>query len=112
MIVEDIRPIVERRAAFDLYALNRIQDCSGCYCLTNAGRHILYIGQALSVQQRLIGHFSSEKRRALTEYGRVSEVWWREARPETLSALERGWQEMYRLRVGRLPPFNLISAPM
>ena len=112
MKVHEIRPIVEHGTVFDLYSLSRIRDCTGCYCLTNAGRDILYIGQAFSVQQRLLQHFDSDKREALTPQGRVSQVWWRETSTAELNALERGWQEMYRLLNGKLPPLNAISAPI
>jgi predicted GIY-YIG superfamily endonuclease len=111
MNVSDIQPAVEYQAPFDLYTLNRIADCSGCYCLTNASGDILYVGQALSVRQRLIQHFDSEKRSVLTAYGRVSAAWWRSEVPIKLSALERGWTEAVRLRDGALPPLNKISAP-
>ena len=109
MKVSDILPPVEQQAAFDLYALNRIDDCSGCYCLTNAGGDILYVGQAVSVQQRLIQHFDSEKRAAMTVHGRVSRAWWRTEAVVKLDALERGWIDAIRLRDGQLPPFNRIS---
>jgi len=110
--VSDIIPPVEHSAPFDLYALNRLSDCSGCYCLTNAGCDILYVGQAVSVRQRLIQHFNSVKRETLTVCGRVSVVWWRAEPSVSLSALERGWLESIRLREGDLPPLNRVSAPL
>jgi predicted GIY-YIG superfamily endonuclease len=110
--ITDIVPTFEQHAAFELYSLNRIADCTGCYCLTNAGGDILYVGQAISIRQRLIQHFDSEKRTALTIHGRISRVWWRAELPFKLNALERGWLETVRLRDGQLPPLNRISAPM
>lgn len=112
MNVRDITPPVEQSAPFELYALNRVTDCSACYCLTNAGGYILYAGQAVSVRQRLIQHFDSVKKEALTIHGRVSTAWWRAEPVISLSALERGWIESIRLRDGELPPFNRISAPI
>lgn len=112
MKVSEIIPRVEHSAPFNLYTLNRLVDCSGCYCLANAGGDILYAGQAVSVQQRLIQHFDSSKREALTIYGRVSMVWWRAEPVVSLSALERGWLESIRLRDGELPPLNRVSAPV
>lgn len=112
MKIADIVPSAEHRAAFHLYSLKRLVDCAGCYCLTNAGGDIFYVGQALSVRQRLVQHFDGEKRVAFTIYGRISQVWWRAESPEKLDALERGWLETIRLRDGQLPPLNLVSAPL
>jgi excinuclease UvrABC nuclease subunit len=110
--VFEIHPPVEHSAPFELYALNRLADCSGCYCLTNATGDILYAGQAASVQQRLIQHFNSNKKEALTNYGRISRVWWRPEPTISLNALERGWLESVWLRDGKLPPLNRASGPI
>lgn len=112
MKLVEIFPKPQYEALFDLYALNRIADCSGCYCLTNAEGDILYVGQAVSVQRRLIQHFDGPKRNELTLYGRVSRVSWRVEDARRLSALERGWLEMIRLKDGVLPPLNRVSAPI
>lgn len=111
MKVVDLVPPVVDQVAFDLYAIKRISDCSGCYVLTNAGGDIVYIGQAVSVLRRVADHFDSSKRVALTVYGRVSMVYWRPEDSTKLSGLERGWVEAVRLREGVLPPLNLVSAP-
>jgi predicted GIY-YIG superfamily endonuclease len=110
--IADLSPPTYSQSAFDLYALNRIVDETGCYCLTNAGSDILYVGQALSIRQRLIQHFDSEKKVVLTIYGRVSQAWWRAEASTHLAALERGWLEMIRLRDGQLPPLNRMSGHM
>jgi hypothetical protein len=110
--VGEIAPPVEHSALFDLYALNRLTDCSGCYCLTNASGDILYAGQAVSVQQRVIQHFNSTKKGAMTIYGRISRVWWRSEPTVSLNALERGWLESIRLRDGELPPLNRAGGPI
>jgi len=110
--VSEIDPPLEQSASFDLYALNRLADCSGCYCLTNASGDILYAGQAVSVQQRVLQHFNSNKKEVMTNYGRISRVWWRPEPTISLSALERGWLESIRLRDGRLPPLNRVSGPI
>ncbi len=112
MKVTAIDPPVEQSASFELYELNRLTDCSGCYCLTNASGDILYAGQAASVQQRVIQHFNSPKKEAITAYGRISRVWWRAEPTISLSALERGWLESIRLRDGELPPLNRVSGPV
>jgi excinuclease UvrABC nuclease subunit len=110
--VSEIDPPVEQSASFDLYALDRLADCSGCYCLTNASGDILYAGQAVSVQQRIIQHFNSTKKEAMTNYGRISRAWWRPEPAISLSALERGWLESILLRDGKLPPLNRVSGPV
>lgn len=112
MKVDELRPPPEHNTPFELYYLRRIADCSGCYCLTNAGGDILYLGQAVSVRQRLIQHFDSDKRSTLTVNGRVSRALWRSEAPKSLNALERGWIESVRLRDGCLPPLNHIGAPI
>lgn len=112
MRIANIVPAAEHHTAFDLYSLNRIADCSGCYCLTNAGGDILYIGQAISVRQRLVQHFDSDKRTALTAHGRISRAWWRPELQTKLNALERGWLESVRLCDGELPALNRVSAPV
>lgn len=112
MRVSEIVPQVEHRVDFNLYALTRIADCAGCYCLTNASGDILYAGQAVSVRQRLIQHFGSEKRAAVTAFGRISRAWWRAHPISSLSALERGWLESILLRDGSLPPLNRVGAPL
>jgi hypothetical protein len=110
--IGELLPPADRDTAFDLYCLNRIVDGAGCYCLTNAGGDILYIGQTISIRRRLIQHFDSEKRSALTMHGRVSQVWWRSEVAGGLDALERGWLEAIRLRDGELPPLNRIGGRM
>ena len=112
MKVSEIIPPVEHSTSFELFALNRFADCSGCYCLTNASGDILYAGQAASVQQRVIQHFNSTKKEAMTIYGRISRVWWRTEPANSLNALERGWLESIRLRDGELPPLNQVSGPV
>ncbi|MCO4100991.1 MAG: GIY-YIG nuclease family protein [Gemmatimonas sp.] len=112
MKVADLFPTTEEKTAFELYSLSRISDSSGCYCLANAAGDILYIGQAVSIRQRLVQHFDSEKRMALTRFGRCSTAWWRAEDPARLNALERGWLESVRLRDGELPPLNRVSAPI
>ena len=112
MKVETLKPAVEGRVAFDLYYLLRMRDCAGCYCLTNAAGDVLYVGQALSIQRRLVQHFDSSKRLAQTAYGRVSLVWWREDTAIRLDALERGWLEAIRLADGELPVLNSLSGPL
>jgi hypothetical protein len=107
--ISEIMPTVREQVAFELYPLNRISDCAGCYCLINAAGDILYVGQALSVRQRLIQHFDSDKRTILTTHGRVSRACWRPEEPVKLDALERGWIESVRLRDGQLPPLNRIG---
>jgi excinuclease UvrABC nuclease subunit len=110
--IADIRPSFQLKASFDLYSLNRITDCSGCYCLTNAGGDILYVGQAISIRQRLIQHFESEKRDAHTQYGRISVAWWMQMNTAKLNALERGLIEAVCLSDGQLPPLNRKSGPI
>ena len=112
MKVSEIIPPVEHSAPFELYALNRLTDCSGCYCLTNASGDILYVGQAVSVQQRIIQHFNSTKKDTMTIYGRISKASWRAEPNISLNALERGWLESIRLRDGELPPLNRASGPV
>lgn len=112
MRVGEVNPPVEHQAPFDLFSLNRIADCSGCYCLTNASGEILYAGQAVSVRRRLIQHFDSVKREVLTPAGRISMAWWRVEPAAALNALERGWLESIRLRDGELPPLNKTGAPV
>lgn len=112
MNVREIAPPVERSTLFEPYAINRVVDCSGCYCLTNASGDILYAGQAASVRHRVIQHFNSTKKNTMTIYGRISLVWWRQAPANSLSALERGWLELIRLRDGNLPPLNRVSGPV
>lgn len=111
MNVRDMIPPAVHEAEFDLYRLTRIADCAGCYCLTNAGGDILYVGQAISVRQRLVQHFGSEKRTAMTALGLVSRAWWRSESQHKLCALERGWLEAIRLRDGQFPSLNRVSAP-
>lgn len=108
MNVADLRPPVERKAAFDLYVLQRIPEDTGCYCLCNAAGDVLYMGRAVSLRRRLVQHFDGEKRHAHTEYGRVSMVFWRACTRDKLSALERGWIEHYSLAEGALPPLNAV----
>jgi hypothetical protein len=93
---------------FDLYALSRFRDDTGCYCLCNAGGEILYIGRAESLQRRLVQHFRSGKQNAETQNGRVSVVFWRSCAREKLNSLERGWLEAYSLAKGALPPLNKV----
>lgn len=112
MRYDDLVPSLEKSIPFELYSIDRIADYSGCYCLTNASGDILYIGQAVSIRNRLGQHFEGEKRSTLTVYGRVSKAWWRVHPVASLNALERGWLESYLLHEGVLPPLNKASAPI
>lgn len=100
---------MDQTSAFDLYALGLVVKASGCYCLTNASGDVLYIGQAVNLRRRLMQHFDSDKRGALTEYGRISVVWWRLEVAIRLDALERGWINAAMLSDGQLPPLNRVT---
>lgn len=112
MKVTALVPTPNLRMSFDRYALARIAEGSGCYCLANASHDILYIGQSLSIRRRLVEHFDGPKYGELTPLGRISLVWWLLEKPEGLNALERGWTESVRLADGQLPVFNRTSAPL
>lgn len=111
MNIRSLKPVPKDSVGFDLYALARTPEIPACYCLTNASGEILYVGQAASLRQRVVQHFSSEKREAKTSNGRVSLVWWLHTEVLGLSRLERGWMESVRLIDGQLPPLNRVSAP-
>lgn len=111
MNVRSLKPEPKASVSFELYSLARVPAVAACYCLTNASGEVLYVGQAVSLRQRLVQHFDSEKRHAVTPNGRVSLAWWHEADEIVLSRLERGWIESARLADGHLPPLNKISAP-
>lgn len=112
MNVSLLLPLPQDRVGFALYALSRIPDGSGCYCLTNASGDVLYVGQAISIKRRLIQHFESSKRNEKTAHGRISLAWWLVTAEASLSALERGWIESVRLADGQLPPLNRVGAPI
>jgi hypothetical protein len=82
---------------------------AGCYVLTTAQGHILYIGLASSLQTRMCQHLETPKK-APTQEGRAVCFHWL---PTTLrEATERGWLNMHRVTEGKLPLFNKVDSPV
>lgn len=99
--------------AFDYHTAATLLDVPGCYVLTNAGFDIIYLGQAVSLRNRVLQHLDAGRHREMTAFGRASLLSILEI-PDavTLSAHERGWLNQCELCDGTLPPLNKIHAPL
>jgi excinuclease UvrABC nuclease subunit len=98
---------------FEFRHLRGMPDAPGCYALAIARNDILYIGQATSLQRRLIQHWDAGRHKLATSYGRISKVSVIEI-PDagTLNAFERGWINQCELFDGAMPPLNKVGAPV
>lgn len=99
--------------AFDYHTAGRLPDRPGCYVLTNAGSDIIYLGQAVSIRNRVLQHLDAGRHRDITPYGRASLLSVLEIEDLIrLSAHERGWLNQCLLCDGALPPLNKVEAPI
>ena len=91
----------------------RLPDAPGCYVLTNAGADIIYLGQAVSLKNRVHQHLESGRHRQMTYFGRASLLCVLAIEdPVKLSPHERGWLNQCLLADGKLPPLNKMEAPI
>src|SRR5579862_3449642 len=113
MRLSSLRPAFERSAQFEYRFLRALPATAGCYALSTASDEILYIGQARSLQSRLLQHWENGRHKESTIHGRISRVSVIEvADPAALNAYERGWINQCELEDGALPALNKISAPV
>ena len=108
-----LNPAPSNPVPFDYAAVQLLPDLPGCYVLANAAGDVIYIGQAVSLPNRLLQHLDSGRHRELTKYGRASFVCVLTIeRVVTLSAHERGWLNQCELADGELPPLNKVHGPI
>lgn len=112
MKVELLVPPPGSANAFDYSTLRSIPNSPGCYALINAGRDIIYIGQATSLRHRLQQHLDTGRHHRITVFGRATMVCVLPIeRVSQLNAHERGWLNQCELTDGSLPPLNKVHAP-
>jgi hypothetical protein len=111
--VDELRPRPASPLEFSYATIKYCTEESGCYALTNASHDILYVGQAISLRQRLLQHLDAHRHNVLTPFGRPSLVWVLSVPASSaLSAHERGWLNQCELADGGLPPLNKVHAPV
>jgi excinuclease UvrABC nuclease subunit len=99
--------------AFEFRVLRAFPDKAGCYALSTASGEILYVGQARSLQSRLLQHWEAGRHKLQTNCGRISRVSIIVvAEPAALNSYERGWINQCELADGVRPALNKISAPV
>ena len=69
MKVSDLRPNVPLRVQFRLSEALRIPDSPGCYSLANIYDEVIYIGQSVSLNQRMQQHLGSSRMTQATSAG-------------------------------------------
>lgn len=113
MRVSALIPAPTLVGAFDYITVATLPNAPGCYVLTNASFDIIYLGQAVSLRNRVLQHLDAGRHRDLTPFGRASLLSVLEIPdPIRLSAHERGWLNQCELCDGTLPPLNKIHAPL
>jgi excinuclease UvrABC nuclease subunit len=113
MKIEELRPAPQKMAKFEFRFIRALPQTAGCYALSTASDEILYVGQARSLQSRLLQHWENGRHKESTAHGRISKVSIIEvADPATLNAFERGWINQCELADGSRPPLNKMSAPV
>lgn len=86
-----------------------IPEKPGCYALTTITGHVLYIGLATDLRQRLNQHLDAPEKTGLTAQGRATLVYWYET-AET-NKVERTWLNIHQLSDGGYPLLNKIYSP-
>ncbi len=113
MKLADLRPQPECVTTFEYRFLRALPPTPGCYVLSTASDDIIYIGQAKSLQSRLLQHWENGRHKETTIYGRVSKVSTIAVSDlAALNAYERGWINLCELADGLRPPLNKMGAPV
>lgn len=112
MKVTGLNPEPVLRVQFHRRDQKIMPDTSGCYVLTAFDGTILYIGLAKSLRRRFCQHLETTEKRALTNYGRATWVYYLETLENEINRLERTWLQIYRSENGILPVLNKIESPL
>jgi excinuclease UvrABC nuclease subunit len=87
-------------------------ELSGCYILANTDNNILYIGQAVKINQRFQQHLDNPEKIRPTQEGIAWRFWFLEYDSKKLSFLENSWLQEFQRKEGRLPVLNKVQAPI
>ena len=87
-------------------------ELSGCYVLTNTDNSILYIGQAIKINQRFQQHLDNPEKTQPTQEGVAWKFWFLECDSKKLSFLENSWLQEFQRKEGHLPILNKVQAPI
>lgn len=109
MKIDALQPRPGAPIPFEYRSIQILGAEPGCYVLTNAGGDILYIGQAVSLRDRLRQHLDSGRHRESTPIGKASVVRVLSLPAVQLNAYERGWISQCELSDGYLPPLNKVA---
>lgn len=106
MKVSQLYPIPYHKVRFDRAEIWQVPKDIGCYVLSDIHENILYIGQAVSLKNRVATHLGDlTKIRAFWLHYYLLENQYR------LNWLERGWSSQYENAMGRLPSMNRVNPP-
>jgi excinuclease UvrABC nuclease subunit len=94
----------------DQYLL--LPESSGCYVLANTYDNILYIGQAVNINQRFQQHLNNQEKTRPTQEGIAWRFWFLEYDSKKLSFLENSWLQEFQIKEGCLPILNKVQAPI
>lgn len=106
-----IPPPRARGVLFDYSQLHLVPDSSGCYVLSNHQEDVLYIGQAISLRNRIGQHLKSPDKTAVTRLGAAFWVHYLEAEEFQLDSIESGWNQLHQNLEGIRPIHNKINPP-
>jgi len=89
-----------------------IQKIPGCYVLVNTDNDILYVGQAININQRFQQHLDNPENTSPTREGIAWKFYFLEYDTKKLSFLENSWLQEFQQIEGQLPILNKVQAPI
>lgn len=110
MKIEKLDDTPTERVAFKLRSARKVPNVSGCYILTSAYRDILYIGRAVNIHRRLLGHLDNKLKTNPTSCPPPRYFYYLST--DEIEKLEDKWLRIYQAKEGLLPPLNKIQASM
>ena len=110
MNVRDLKPAPTNVEPFRRDCVKHVPAKSGCYVLTTALGHILYVGLATNLRGRFEQHLDNPEKTRPTPEGRALSFHWLETK--ILEGTERGWLNSHELVEGRIPVLNKVHSPV
>jgi excinuclease UvrABC nuclease subunit len=112
MNVADLNPASTSKVRFNLSKQKLVPAKCGCYALVTFDGTILYVGLALSLQNRFFQHRDSKEKCSPTPDGLAFWFYFIECPELEMNRIERTWQQQHVHLHGRLPIMNKIESPM
>lgn len=109
MKVSGLSEHFRERIPFRLSEQLRVPETSGCYVLANIAGDVLYIGQTVDLNRRVVEHLSDARMAAVTGEGIISWFYWGLWPAEVVEQVETQLLVRFKFAEARLPALNLIG---